>query len=490
MEVLGRGAIACATAIQKGEILPSELLEACIERIQNEAGSTNAFVSSTFARARTLAAAADEHVPDAQTRHTKPLLGVPFVVSESLAMEGAVHSSGSRFRSNRIAGDDATAVQRLVEAGAIPIGVANTSELGFWIETDNLVYGRTSSPYDPKRIAGGASGGVGALVAAGFVPFGIGVDMVGSLRVTSHCCGVFSHKPTGGAVPVTGLEPVPDGRMRRYTSIGPISRQIEDLPLLYEIIRGPDQRDPTALPIAPDARAQWDPMWKRVIVCENFHVPMIQSDPEVIRSIRHTADLLAEQGAVVEYWRAKELEHAFWIWLALLHEGYGLSWNFRDLIVPGRRSGWWRELFRSPLGGARLSFPVAAMAITELITKESFLRIQRLSAEGRRLRERLSFLLADDAILLVPALPRRAPKHRRTLIDPQMIAYTALFNVLELPVTTVPTLHPKSKLPVGIQVIAKQGGDAVAMAAAARIAAFDVPLPIPGRRRSRFSFRG
>lgn len=488
--MLGRGAKQSALAIQNGEVLPSELLEQTIELLECVAGSSNAFVSSTFARARRLAAQYDELVPTPELSADKPLLGVPFVVSESLAMEGAVHSSGSRFRSNRIAGEDATAVQRLVDAGAIPIGVANTAELGFWIETDNLVYGRTTSPYDARRIAGGASGGVGVLVSAGYVPFGLGVDMTGSLRATAHCCGVFTHKPTGGAVPVTGLEPVPDGRMQRYTSVGPISRHIEDLALLYDIIRGPDDRDRTALPTAPKAHTAWDPMWKRVIVCENFHIPVVRNDPEVLRSIRHTAELLAEQGAVVEYWRANELERAFWIWLALLHEGYGLSWNFRDMIVPGRRDGWWRELIRSPLGGARLSFPVAAMAITELVTKGSFLRIQRLAAEGRRLRERLSTLLADDAILLVPALPRVAPRHGRTLREPQMIAYTALFNVLELPVTTVPTMGPKSKLPVGIQVVAKQGNDAVSLAAAAHIAKLSQPLAIPGSKRGRFRFRG
>lgn len=487
-DLRGIGAHACVAAIRRGDWTPSELLEAHITRLQAEDSRANALVSSTFARARMIAARHDNLSPSDRLYEAMPLLGVPFAASESLAMEGAVHSSGSRFRSNRIAGEDASAIQRLVEAGAVPLGVANSSELGFWIETNNLVYGRTSSPYDTHRIAGGASGGSAALVGAGLVPFGVGVDTEGSLRVAAHSCGVYTHKPSGGAVPVTGFEPVPDGRTRRYTSVGPISRHAEDLPTLYDLMRGPDGRDRSALPIAPNASTDWDPLWKRVVVCESFGLPGIPDDPAVRLRLRSVAQRLADQGAVVEYWRAKELEQAFWIWLALLHEGYGFNMNFRNLIVPGRRAGWFRSMLQAPWSEARITHPVRAMIITELLTKGSFLRIQRLAAVGRRLRARLSTLLADDAILLVPALPVPAPKHGRTMIRPHMIAYTALFNVLELPVTTVPTMAPRAKLPTGIQVVANHGADAVSLAAAQRIAGFEQAPPLPGTRRGRSRF--
>ncbi len=95
-------------------------------------------------------------------------------------------------------------VKRLLEAGAIPLGVTNTSEMTLWIESHNRVYGRTSNPFDPTRIAGGSSGGEGAAVGSGGSPFGLASDIGGSIRIPAMFCGVFGHKPSSGVVPTTG----------------------------------------------------------------------------------------------------------------------------------------------------------------------------------------------------------------------------------------------------------------------------------------------
>lgn len=486
---IDKGALALAEAIRGRALLPSEALHEVISRIQARNPSLNALVSSCFETAQHRADLADVHLRGLSQEALDalpPLFGVPFVVSESLALAGLPHSSGSRFRSDRIAGEDATAVTRLVEAGAIPVGVANTAELGFWIETQNLVYGRTASPWDPSRIAGGASGGVAALVATRCVPFGLGVDMCGSLRIAGHACGVFTHKPSGGLVPVTGFEPLPDGRMRRYTGIGPIARSTDDLSAILGIIAGPDPRDPMSLnqPELPIER--WDPVWRRVVVIRDFGIPGLNVSDENAKQLELATSILEAKGAVIEYWQPRELRDAFWIWLALVHEGYGLSWNFSDRIVPGQRGAWLKELLRAPLGRSRVSLPVAMMAITEAITKESFLRIQRNSAAGRRLRDRIQALLQDDGILLLPVLPGAPPKHRRTLTQPHLVAWTGLFNTLELPVTTVPMMGSRSKYPVGIQVVAREHRDDLALSAAQTIAAGAPKVSAPGERRTSF----
>lgn len=490
---LDQSVLELAKAIRDGIMLPSDAVNGVVARIQSKNPSLNALVAPCFESAERRAAEADARISALSPREREglpPLFGVPFVVSESLALAGMAHSSGSRFRSDRIAGEDATAVARLIEAGAIPVGVANTAELGFWLETDNLVYGRTATPWDSKRISGGASGGVAALVSTRCVPFGVGVDMCGSLRIAGHACGVFTHKPSGGLVPVTGLEPVPDGKMRRYTGIGPVARSAEDLDLLLKIMVGPDPRDPVSLNQEELVNKPWDPVWKRVVVIKDFGVPGLRVDDEVSKQLEVAIKVLEEQGAVIEYWQPRELRDAFWIWLALVHEGYGLRWNFADRIVPGKRGAWVKELIRSPIGRSRVSFPVAMMALTEAITKESFLRIQRMSAAGRRLRDRIQALLHDDAILLLPVLPVVAPKHRRTLVEPHLVAWTALFNTLELPVTTIPMMNPKSKHPIGLQIVTREFHDRLAIQAAGRIAAQVAPVPAPGTKRPSFFRRG
>lgn len=487
---LDHGALHLANVIREGKIRVSEAVDGVVRRLQARNPTLHALVAECYERAhqhalrheRTL----EEHQREGTLDALPPLFGVPFVVSESLALAGMNHASGSRFRSDRIAGEDATVVARLIAAGAIPIGLANTAELGFWLETDNLVYGRTASPYDSKRIAGGAAGGVAALVAARCVPFGIGVDMVGSLRMAGHCCGVFTHKPSGGLVPVTGFEPTPDGRMRRYTGVGPVTNHPDDLLAIMKIIAGPDARDSVSQHQPPFTEERWDPMWKRVVVIRDFGIPALRTDPEVLRQLDVATRILETQGAVIEHWHPRELREAFWIWLALVHEGYGLHWNFADRIVPGQRKAWFPELIRVPFGQSRISFPVAMMAITETLTKESFLRIQTLSAAGRRLRERIHSLLADDGILMLPVSPLLAPKHGRTLWSPQLVAYTALFNTLELPVTTVPLMGAKSRLPVGIQLVARASHDALSIQAAREIARHAPALSPPGTKKSRF----
>ena len=92
--------------------------------------------------------------------------GVPCSIKECFAFEGMPNSSGLLRRQNVIADRNATAVQRYLDAGAVPLGVSNVSELCMWMESDNLVYGRSNNPYDPTRTVGGSSGGEGALVGA------------------------------------------------------------------------------------------------------------------------------------------------------------------------------------------------------------------------------------------------------------------------------------------------------------------------------------
>ena len=124
-----------------------------------------------------------------------PLLGVPFTVKESIALEGMPNTAGVVARREYRASRTATAVKRLVDAGAIPLGVTNTSELTLWIESENRLYGRTNNPYDWSRTAGGSSGGEGAAVGSGGSAFGIGGDIGGSIRIPALFCGVFGHKP-------------------------------------------------------------------------------------------------------------------------------------------------------------------------------------------------------------------------------------------------------------------------------------------------------
>jgi fatty acid amide hydrolase 2 len=163
-----RSALALAEAIRGGELSANEVVEAHIALHQRFAPRINAIVADRFELAREEAEVADRRIAAAGGEDDlPPLLGVPFTVKETIAVEGMPQAAGVIARRDYRAPLNAPTVQRLREAGAIPLGVTNTSELTLWIESDNKLYGRTNNPYDADRTAGGSSGGEGAAVGSG-----------------------------------------------------------------------------------------------------------------------------------------------------------------------------------------------------------------------------------------------------------------------------------------------------------------------------------
>jgi len=127
-----------------------------------------------------------------------PLLGVPCTIKENFEFEGTPQASGLVARRHIVNERDAVTVARLRAAGAIPLGVSNTSELCMWMESYNEVYGRSNNPYDETRIVGGSSGGEGAIIGSGASPFGLGATSAAPSAMPAFFNGVFGHKCSPG----------------------------------------------------------------------------------------------------------------------------------------------------------------------------------------------------------------------------------------------------------------------------------------------------
>ena len=210
-----------------------------------------------FERARVQADAADAALARGERR---PLLGVPMTVKESYDVAGLPTTWGlPAFRDFRPT-EDAVAVARLKQAGAVILGKTNVPPaLGDWQST-NAIHGRTVHPRDPARGPGGSSGGAAAALATGMVPLELGSDLGGSIRVPAHLCGVFGHKPSHGLVPSRGHAfPGTDGAPSDLAVCGPMARSAEDLDLALGIVAGPFGDDATgyrlALPAPPEGIA-------------------------------------------------------------------------------------------------------------------------------------------------------------------------------------------------------------------------------------------
>lgn len=451
------------------EITARALVESCIERTRRVNPGLNALVAERFEHALREADALDAEMEAGGARG--PLHGIPFVVSESLAVAGSPHSAGLVSRSAIVAEFDATVVARLRAAGAIVLGVSNVAEFGFWVETHSRVYGRANNPFDVRATTGGSNGGGAALVAAGCVPFAIGVDTIGSSRIPAALCGVFAYKASGCEVPITGLYPEPVGRARRFAAIAVTTRNATDLGLVLNHAQGPDGHDRGVVSEATSKRIhpRVDFMYKRVIVTDGLGVPGTHARSDVRKAVARAAEALHAEGGEIERWRPDAFERSAGIWLGMQHEAYGLHHTFREAIAEGQRVSLLLESTRMLFGRSRYTFPSLAMVLTERLTKGSYAAIQRNCAEGRRLRERLNLMLADSGVLVLPSWPRTAPRHKQTLKHPGAFLYTALPNILSLPSVVVPLGLARDGLPLSVQLVAAEGRDDVCLAAAAVI---------------------
>ncbi len=232
------GALDTAEAVRSGELSALEACDAAIARIEALDGEINAVVVRDFERARNAARRIDQTKTSGDPRR---LIGVPMTVKESNDVEGLPSTWGFEMFAHVNAARDAVVVQRLKAEGAVILGKTNVPvALGDW-QSENPVYGRTLNPFDNTRSPGGSSGGAAAALATGMVPLEIGSDIGGSIRMPSHMCGVFGHKPTWGIVPLRGHGfPGTDGLDVPLAVVGPMARNTKDLIAALDIIAGPE----------------------------------------------------------------------------------------------------------------------------------------------------------------------------------------------------------------------------------------------------------
>src|SRR6266436_1438596 len=303
-------ALEMAGEIRRRKISPVELLDAHLARIAQLNPRLRAFVQMDEVRAprdaRALEAAA------MRGEFCGPLHGVPISIKSSLDVAGVRCESGTRLREGRIAPRDAVLVSRLREAGAIVLGVTNTPELLMAWETDNLLYGRTNSPWDPARTPGGSSGGEAAAIATGCSAGGVGSDGGGSIRVPAHFSGICGLKPTPGRIPATGHFPTSAGPFALLGVVGPMARTVGDLKVLFEVMQGPDDGDPSAAPVPV--------RWPENDDLKGLRIGYFEDDgrtpvtPETRAAVRTAAEGLRRAGFQVQPFRPEELELARQLW--------------------------------------------------------------------------------------------------------------------------------------------------------------------------------
>jgi len=290
------------SGLQRGEFSSRNLTESYLAQIETLEPSINAFITLTPEIALEQADAADKKL--AQHRKSRnpqdlsipALLGIPIAIKDVLATKDIRTTAGSRILENFKPPYHATAVKRLVEAGAVILGKTNTDEFAMGSSTENSGYQITHNPWKYARVPGGSSGGSAAAVAARMVPLALGTDTGGSVRQPASFCGVTGLKPTYGRVSRYGL--IAYGSS--LDVVGALGHSAQDVATAFNVIAGYDPKDATSsqLPVSEirfDGYSQLKDL--RVGIPAEYFGEGIQ--PEVETAVREAIEQLESLGAEI-----------------------------------------------------------------------------------------------------------------------------------------------------------------------------------------------
>lgn len=442
-------ALDIAAAVRAGRATAASVAEDAIARIE-AAHDLVAIVGFDAAPVRAEAAAIDARLAAGEDL---PLAGVPLAVKDTIWVAGRRVTQGSRLFADFIAPRDAIAIERLRRAGAVVVGMANTSEFACKGLTTNRIWGTTRHPLDPALTPGGSSGGAAAAVAAGLVPLALGTDAGGSSRRPPAHVGVVGFKPSFGAIPhAPGFAvPVPG-----IECLAPITRTVGEAAAMFAVLRGPDPRDPDSLlgALADDR----PPQALRVAHAPRFGLAT-PLDGEVEAGIATAVEALRRAGFTIECRDPP--------WPAGVDEA---------TLMPLQHAGL-AALFGADFTRDREPFdPDIAVQIERGLSLDAA-TIARARITGRDVALALAGFFAEVDLLIGPTVPCLAwPADR---LGPQTIggiavaprahaAFTPLFNHAGCPAISIPAGRGQGGLPFGLQMVAARGHDDRLLTAAAR----------------------
>jgi aspartyl-tRNA(Asn)/glutamyl-tRNA(Gln) amidotransferase subunit A len=436
-DIIFSDATGLAERIRTKAVSPVEVVRAHLDRIEAVDPRINAIV--------TLADGAIEEARKAEAaimagEDVGPLHGVPFTVKDSIDTAGVLTQRGSPIFKGRVPEADATSVARMKKAGGILLAKTNLPEFSYWIESDNLLSGRSNNPWDLTRTPGGSSGGESAAIAAGMSPIGLGTDLAISVRGPAAQTGIVSLKATHGRVPMTGIYP---RAPRRFWHVGPMARSIRDLALAFSQLAGPDGKDAFATSTAAFEAGIGRQPYRQLRVGWLVEPGFGPIDPEVARTVEAAAEALKGLGHRVEPVRIPALEKDFA--LDVFNRLHVMEMKPEFAAVT---AGHEDQMYK--MSKTMLSLPDTSM--------KDFIAAEQAA---ERIRDGYAEYFGNFDALITPVLPLPAHKHGQEefVINGQTVDATYLqgatvpLNITGLPGISMRFGTSMEGLPINVQIV-------------------------------------
>jgi Asp-tRNA(Asn)/Glu-tRNA(Gln) amidotransferase A subunit family amidase len=438
-------------SIHSKKISPVEIVDAHLRRIESLQPKLNAFVHLDAGAARAQARAAEAAVT--QNQLLGPLHGVPLTVKCCIDVAGWPCPAGSLLRKDYIPRADAPLVSRLKAAGAIFLGNTNTPEFLMAYETNNLLNGKTSNPWNLAYSSGGSSGGEAAAIAAGCSMGGVGSDGGGSIRVPAHFCGICGLKPTPGRISSTGHFPSGAGAFGWIGVVGPMARTVADVRALFEVMAGPDPGDAHSAPVPFRSYSEKD---LRATPIGLLQSPALGNATTETRAVvDRAAKLLGNAGFSIEPLELAGLDRALELW-----------WFFFGPVIA--------HLLNTNLSEheSQLS-PMLREYLSNATSREplSLDPFIQACAERDLLREKILRQMNAVPILLSPVSSAAAFRHGEGNYNSgtgyrDTMRFSQWLNLTGLPGASVPISLSGEGLPIGVQIIGRPFEDELVLAIA------------------------
>ena len=458
MSLMSLTAVELAKKIKAGETTAVEAAKDALAQIKEKEDSIHSYVT-VLDEAQILEQAEKVQKKIEAGELTGPLAGVPVAIKDNMCTEGILTTCSSKILGNFVPTYSSEAVKKLEEAGVVLIGKTNMDEFAMGSTTETSAYGVTRNPHNTDHVPGGSSGGSCAAVAAEECSFALGSDTGGSIRQPSSFCGVTGIKPTYGTVSRYGL--IAYGSS--LDQIGPVAKDVTDCTTILEAISSYDKKDSTSVQredLDFTSALVKDVKGMKIGIPKDYFGEGL--DPQVKEAVLKAANVLEEQGAIVEEFDLSLVEYAIPAYYVIasaeassnLSRFDGVKYGYRTKEYEGLHNMYKKTRSEGFGPEVKRRIMLGSFVLSSGYYDAYYLKALRTKA---LIKKAFDEAFSKYDVILSPAAPTTAPKIGESLKDPIKMylgdIYTISVNLAGLPGMTVPCGKDDKGLPIGVQLI-------------------------------------